>query len=142
MANVMNWIILSIFAVIIIYFFVSTAYTIASPNVPCEDINFAANYTYYNTANTPIVALNGIYDDSGCANAFPVSRIEEAANYSLRLNTNGTTAYPNITTGHHYVNYDYEHSATVWGLNLGFIGVLVVIGVGIVIVGKLITNKK
>jgi len=142
MAKAVNWILLSIFAVIIIYFFMAQAYNVASPNVACEDINFVANNIYYNPDNTPVVILNGVYDDSGCSNAFPVSRYAIATNSSIRLYTNGTGAWPNITTGHHYADYDYEASATVFGLSLGFVGKLAMIGVGLAILFKMLFSKK
>lgn len=132
----MNWLILSIFAAIVIYYMVSTAYTIASPNVPCENVTFTANYTYYNLANTPTVAVYNIYDDAACTNAYPADRWDQAANYSLRLNANGTTEWPNITVGNHYVNYDYQKSATVFGIDMGFMGFLVIIGVVLVLVSR------
>jgi hypothetical protein len=134
MANAIAYIV-TVLACVIAVWFVLTAviYPNSSPTVPCEKVNFVANNTYYNTAESPIVVVHGIYDDDVCTNAFPVARWSMAANESsLRLYTNGTTAWPNITTGNHYVNYDYENSPTVLDMNFGFFVVLLCVAIFLV----------
>ncbi|MFH1623123.1 MAG: archaellin/type IV pilin N-terminal domain-containing protein [Candidatus Aenigmatarchaeota archaeon] len=71
-----------------------------------ETINFAANNTYYNFANSPVTSVGNIYwsTDECCV---------PTANYAytttqIRLYTNSTVGgYPNITTGNYKVNYVY-----------------------------------
>ena len=133
MAKAVNWILLSIFAVIIIYFFMAQAYNVTSPNVSAEDVNFVVNNTYYATAYNPIVT---VYSVSNATTTLPSARVV--------YNTTHIKIYSNDTyvVGHYNVNYDYEASATVWGLDLGFVGILVMIGVGLAILFKILFSKK
>lgn len=133
MANATNWILLSIFAVIVIYFMIVSAYNVASPNVSSEDMNFVVNNTYYATAHNPIVVVNSI---SNSTTTLPSGRIV--------YNTTHIKMYSNATylVGHWNVNYDYQASATVFGIDMGFMGALVMIGVGLALLIKLIISKK
>jgi len=128
----------AIFAVTI---FLYALYPLANPNISCEDINFVDNDTWYQTANNPLVVVNNIYDDSDCTNAFPTDRWTYlTSNYSVKLYTNGTTGWPNITTGNHYVNYDYQQSSTIWGVDFGFIVILLVIVTGLFVGNSLLKH--
>jgi hypothetical protein len=133
-----NKILLGFVGILALYVILSSIiYPISNPNIACEDINFANNNTFYSTAENPIVTVKGIYDDDACTDAFPASRYIWSTT-QVKLYTNGTTAYPNITTGHHYVNYDYQKDLTIVGINFGFVIIIALL----VVVFRWISKKK
>ena len=110
-----------------------SAYNVASPNVSAEDFNFVVNNTYYAASHNPIVVINSI---SNATVTLPSARVV--------YNTTHVKMYSNATylVGHWNVNYDYQASATVFGIDMGWMGALVVIGVGLALLIKMLFSKK
>ena len=132
-------IIIPIFAVIFIFYGLSTIDTDANPIVALEEINFTTNDTGFEFANDPVndFGLTAYHFEN---TTFPIPTANYVWNDThITLYTNGTNVcYPNVTANcNYYTTYSYEKSATVWGLDLSWIGILVIIGVGLIIVGKL-----
>jgi len=123
-----NVIIVGFIAILTLYVIMTAViFPTSNPNVACEDVNFAANNTYYNVANSPkIVIFNGIYADDACADIYPTANWNTNGT-SVKLYTNGTGDYPNITTGHHYVNYNWQSDPYIVGINFGFVVVILVL---------------
>jgi hypothetical protein len=126
MADIGSTLIKGFIVLLTISYFIAIMYANSSPTVACEDVNFAVNNTFYPTAHSPIIITNGIYDDENCADAFPIARWTSNSTH-VKLYTNGTTAYPNITVGHHYVNYDYRNDPYIMDINFGFVVAIIII---------------
>ena len=110
-----------------------SAYNVASPNVSAEAINFAVNNTYYPTAKNPIVIVNSI---SNATTTIPSARVTYNTTHA-RIYTNAT-----YVVGTYNVNYDYQASATVFGIDMGWMGALVMIGVGLALLIKMLFSQK
>ena len=127
MDKTINYLVIGVFAVIVFYYMVSVAYTIASPN-SIQAIAFTVNNTYNATTNRPIVTVNSV---SNATYTFLPSHYVYNTTH-IKLVTNGTEG-----VGTYNVNYDYEAASTVFGMNLAFVAVLVLLGAGIMIASKL-----
>lgn len=128
-SNLMNYLVLSIFAVIILYYMIYVSMDISNTTSNCESIHFLANDTLTATEHTVLLYPTPLlYNDSACT--------EEGANYSYEAG--GYAIGENIANDTFYAVYDYDTPMTVFSLDLTFMGILVIIGVGILAVMKLI----
>jgi len=123
--KIVSGLILSVFAVIILYYTMTVAYDVASPN-SSEVLTFA-NMTQNNTTSYPIVVVNSI---SNATYEFPSARIT-TDDYGSYITMNGTEANSTYT-----IDYDYEADTTVWGMDMAFMAVLVIVGIGLTIILK------
>lgn len=133
MAKLTTWIIIAIFSTIVFYYMVVQAHEIASPNVTCELMNFAENNTAYVAGHFPFVEFIGVYPNSSCTEAYFAGSQYAFTDSTgeVYIYANGTGDFPNSTVGEHYISYDYEATSTVFGLDLAFMGILVILGVGL-----------
>jgi hypothetical protein len=109
-----------------------SAYNVASPNL-IQSIVFTANNTYNATSNSPIVVVNSV---SNATTTIPSARVSYNTTH-VKIITNATYVLSTYN-----VNYDYEASATVFGISLGWMGALVMIGVGIALLIKMLFRNK
>jgi hypothetical protein len=121
--KLITYLLVGIFAAIILYEMSAVLYTVASPNTS-EDLALL-NATAKNTTNEPIVVVNSV---SNATYTIPAARVTNN-DYSVTITTNGTEA-----NGTYTVDYDYEANSTVWGMDLAFIAIIVFIGIGLFIV--------
>lgn len=138
----MAWLILGIFAVIVLYFMSTTLMSVSNADVTRENVSFAVNNTYYNLARQPVNTYSIVvhpYDNDSYS--YPAAKWA-TNNTAVKLYTNGTLEYPNITVGYHYVTYSYQKSTTIWDIDFAFVALMVFLGTAIVIVMKLTSEKK
>ena len=132
---------LGLFATIVtIVMIISALAPAVSPNVYMEARNYTVNYTYYptvHTSNNDVV----LYYFANKTYPIPASRYDYNTTH-IRLNTNGTTPvvyFPNITAnGVYYATYSYNNGVPLWGLDFGWlllvISLAVVVAVGYAVV--------
>lgn len=127
-----------IFAIIILYFGITTIQTDVNPTVSLEVHNFTTN-------NTPITLTNTPVNDFGCVMyhyenlTFPLPTDNyDCSNNNVTIYTNGTNVcYPNVTANcNYYTSYSYQKSATIWGMSFSFIIIIVIIAFGLGFVVK------
>lgn len=131
MDKLISWLIIGVFAVIIFYFMATTMQSIAEPSINLESRNFSTNNTYYAIANTPNNADLHLYYFDNTTFEIPTARYSYNATH-IKVYTNGTLAYPNVTLNSiYYYSYTYQTNATIFSMDLNFVGLLVFLGVGI-----------
>lgn len=74
-------------------------------NIVNESVNFAANDTYYQTSNMPLVGVLAVYCDAAHTVKYPTSAYAWDHDSGIKIYVNGTGSCPNVTTGIHYVDY-------------------------------------
>ena len=82
-----------------------------------ESIDFADNNTYYSAVGNPITSITAIYDDAAHTNTY----LPEQYTYSttqIKVYTNGTLDFPNMTTGVKYVDYVWTNQYTTRPISL------------------------
>lgn len=137
----MEYLILGVFAVIVLYYMSSTLQTVAEPSIALEQVNITANNTNVVLAHTPdsTYPFRAYFYNNASYASFPMltaTYLQSGSNF--KVYTNGTAGYPNVTNATagvlYYVSYNYQKSGTVFGLDLLFVAALVFIGSGIYIV--------
>ena len=117
----------AILAVVTAYMLVASIFPpLTNNSVDLEDVNFVSSATYYNLANQvvePETCVIYAYNNLTCP--YTASQANCLGN-QVKITANGTTSYPNVTTGHHYVSYTYSESA-VWILGSNFGGFAIVL---------------
>lgn len=78
-----------------------------SVTVTNESINFVANNTYYAFDYSPMSSFTALYADAANTNAYDTTlySYETGTGARIRIYTNGTGGYPNMTTGIAYATY-------------------------------------
>lgn len=123
----MNKVMIGIFAVIVLYFMITVAMDISNTTSTCETITFEANETLTPAEHTLLLYPTPVlYNASDC--------VYEVSNYTYEAG--GYTIGENIASDDYYATYDYDTSTTIWGIDFAFIGLLVIIGVGLLLAGK------
>ena len=89
-----------------------------------ESITFAANNTCVALKNGPISSIDACYDDDVHTNTFGSDRYAICDASRIKVYTNGTTAWPNMTTGTFYCDYT-KYKPT--GLGATIVGFMVAI---------------
>lgn len=131
MDKLISWLIIGVFAVIIFYFMATTMQSIQEPSVDLESITFTTNNTFYDLAHSPTDSNLILYYFDNTTFPIPASKYS-ATTTQVKVYTNGTLAYPNVTAGSdYYASYTYQTQATVWDMDFNFMGLLVFLGVGI-----------
>ena len=124
-------VIVPIFAVIMLYYIITVAYTAASPTASdSADLNATLGHEF---ANSPIVQVRSVSNATySCT----------ANNYSLTTTTLNLTADDDLcAAGTYTISYDYEAASTVFGIDFGWIAVIVLIGVGFLVVRQITKFK-
>lgn len=90
-----------------------------------ESINFAANNTCYSTARGPLTDVTACYDDAAHTNTYNSTEgkpgsYDECEDRGIKILTNGTTGYDNMTTGTHYCDYTFHKPTGLGGTITGF----------------------
>lgn len=120
-------ILIGIFAVIVLYYMMAIAMDVSNTTSSCEAIVFEANETLTAAAHTVLLYPTPVlYNTTDCD--------YEISNYTYA--SGGFTLGENIAADTYYATYDYDTPATVWGLNLTWVAILVTIGVGLLLAGK------
>lgn len=107
-----------------------------------ESINFAANNTCYSTARGPMSDVTACYDDAAHTNTYNATEgrpgsYDECEDRGIKILTNGTTGFDNMTTGTHYCDYTFYKptglGGTITGLMVAvFVLALILIYLGLV----------
>ena len=76
-----------------------------------ESVTFAVNGTYYEVANTPVDSFVALYNDSAHRGTLiegtAVGRWAHTGD-TIKVITNGTGTWPNITNTTYYASYGYQ----------------------------------
>jgi hypothetical protein len=137
-----NYIVYSMLGIIFLYFLITVMQNTAEPSINLEGRNFTENATYYTIAHTPNNADLTLYYFDNTTYAVPTSLYNYNKTH-IAVYTNGTLAYPNITTNqNYYYSYSYQQSATVMGIDFNGIAFIVFLGVVIVIVIAMTSEKR
>ena len=67
--------------------------------------NFAVNNTCYSTNRGPVTDVTAMYDDAAHTNTYGTDRYTECEGRGVKVYTNGTGGFDNMTTGTHYFDY-------------------------------------
>lgn len=128
-----------IISIVAFYMFYYSFMSVGHTDVALENITFALNNTDYDLAH-PITNNDLIlYFFNNVTYPIPTANYL-ATTTTVKVYTNGTLAYPNITNGSttfYYATYSYYQPFTVWGSSYLFIFGLILLIVGFVIVLKL-----
>jgi len=89
--------------------FISSASTLS--NATNESVTFKVNGTYYTVANTPVDSFVALYNDSAHRGTLiegtAVGRWAHTGD-TIKVITNGTGTWPNITNTTYYASYGYQ----------------------------------
>lgn len=129
----LKYVLIGIFSVIVLYYMLTIAMDISNTTSSCEAIVFEANETLTPASHTLLLYPTPVLYQSDACEA-------ELGNYTYEAG--GYTIGHNESTDTYYGTYDYDTSATVWGLNLSWVAVLVTVVIGLYIGYSLITGKK
>lgn len=83
-----------------------------------ESKNFAANDTAYQPTYQPIINVTAMYNDSAHTCTY-TSTLYGSNTSGITIYTNGTGDCPNMTTGTHYYDYNYDKT---YSANTTFVG--------------------
>jgi len=123
----------------------ATGYYIINSSITVNELLVSDSAYVYKGLN-PILATNlntSTAIDSGHNITLParddviflnITDIASTSTVGIRIFTNGTGSYPNMTTGTHYVSYRYEQASYTKGINSTLLGgVIIVAIVGLII---------
>lgn len=103
----------------------------AKNSISNESVTFAANNTCVALKNGPVSTISACYDDAAHTNTFGSDRSAVCDATRIKVYTNGTTAWPNMTTGTIYCDYTkYKPTglgATIVGLMVAVLALAVIL---------------
>lgn len=93
----------------------STSDVWENDSITNESKNFASNNTMYSVGNGPLARITGFYEFPNQSSSFAWSEVSDCGgnagyavnieNSSIKICTNGTGGWPNMTTGTKYYSY-------------------------------------
>ena len=94
---------------------------IANPTISLESRNFAINDHYYDIAH-PTVQTDTfhLYYFNNITNEISATRYTVTTS-QVKISTNGTLGYPNVTIGTYYYSYTYTQPFTIWDSDMSAI---------------------
>lgn len=129
--NTTKYLLTGIFCVVILYYMAVVLSDASEPNTT-QDIAFIQG-TNYTLANTPIIDVNSIYNSSLTCGV---------GNYTH--DTTQVTLLVDLlcVNGTYTVDYDYDKSETVWGIDFEFVALIMFIAFGLYVTYRFTNTRK
>lgn len=142
-SSIIPFIVLATLGVVILGILIDYAAYYLEPSantITNESINFAVNNTCYSTARGPMYDVTACYDDAANTNTYNATEglpgsYDECEDRGIKILTNGTGGFDNMTTGVHYCDYTFYKPQGLGGTITGFMVAVFVLALILIYLG-------